>query len=366
MRNVVAAKPSPGGSAASPAAAAANAAVATSAVPLFVHLTELDLTGSGNLAAGGLLAVEKLQEAAPNLRILRLDATGSMASAGVRLSAEPGQPGPGFPQLRVCELGLSRTDQILMLRPSRRYDCTCELLRRVVGASPLLHTLDVSGNLSIDDQLRLDQVRRVAEMRLAECGLDVPFPSATVFCGDAVANAAYESSTGEAAAEWYAVMRTAIAAETAALSVVVHCGGGEAAAVPNPQNGFTLRRQLLGCLGLEFRASLVGPLRVLRASRSLLASDAALHALAARFGGTLQLLDVSESLNVTDAGLLHIARSCTALTSLDVSGTAITDFGLRVLLALRYTGPGCAGAQDSGPASSADTAARSSYVVLRA
>ncbi|GIL53340.1 hypothetical protein Vafri_8964, partial [Volvox africanus] len=52
-------------------------------IPLLVHLTELDLTGSGSLTTGGLLHVEKLQAAAPNMRVLRLDATASAQHSGM-------------------------------------------------------------------------------------------------------------------------------------------------------------------------------------------------------------------------------------------------------------------------------------------
>jgi hypothetical protein len=59
------------------AAIDAAAAAVPMAVPLFVHLTELDLTGSGVMSALAPLAVEKLQAAAPNLCLLRLDAVGT-------------------------------------------------------------------------------------------------------------------------------------------------------------------------------------------------------------------------------------------------------------------------------------------------
>ncbi|GLI67233.1 hypothetical protein VaNZ11_011171 [Volvox africanus] len=279
-------------------------------IPLFVHLTELDLTGSGSLTSGGLLSVEKLQAAAPNLRVLRLDATASAQHSGLRLAPEPESPGPGFPRLRLCELGLSRIDQGMEQHLSRRQGCTVNMLRRLVGGSPRLRVLDVSGTQSIEDKRLLDSLE-----------------------ADVEADTAAETRAAAAAA-----------AESAAMAVYMRPGRDDRPTglfkmFPNDPEVTELRMaRSMQSLGPALQPVLVGPLQVLRARKSVLATDAGLHALAARFGGTLRVMDVSESSHVTDAGLLHVALNCTALTALDVSSTLITNFGVRVLMALRYAG----------------------------
>ena len=68
------------------------------------------------------------------------------------------------------------------------------------------------------------------------------------------------------------------------------------------------------------------PLRVLRLCRSGLSCDEGLVAVAERFGSTLQVLDASGSPVVSDAGLLAL-HGCSALTSLDLSSSSITEDG---------------------------------------
>ncbi|GIM03892.1 hypothetical protein Vretimale_8456 [Volvox reticuliferus] len=283
-------------------------------IPLFVHLTELDLTGSGSLTTGGLLSVEKLQAAAPNLRALRLDATASAQQSGLRLAPEPERAGPGFPRLRLCELGLSRTAQGTEQPQSRRQGCTISVLRRFVGGSPQLRVLDVSGTQSIEDKRLIDNLAKDVEAGEG---------------GDAVAEARAAAALAENAAMGVAAMRPGRGGRPTGFSKVFPNG---------PEDIEWRMARLMQSLGPALRPALVGPLRVLRASKSVLATDAGLHAIAVRFGGTLEEMDVSESSNVTDAGLLHVACNCTALTALDVSSTLITDFGVRVLMALRYAG----------------------------
>ncbi|PNH08989.1 hypothetical protein TSOC_004442 [Tetrabaena socialis] len=291
-------------------------------LPVLSYLTELDLTGSGVLSTALTLAVERLQAAAPQLRLLKMDATGSgLYLRGTELAPEPEQRGPGFPQLRVCELGLSRSQAPNgSCAAMARHSCTVALLRRVVGASPRLHTLDLSGAMSRSDQELLTNRARLEW--IAEHGDD-------------------DNDGGGGDRGNGRLSAAALARAEAAAAAVPHggssSGGGGAGGL-----AAGLRERLRHSLG---GLPIVGPLRVLRASRSLLASDAALHSLVARHGGTLQVLDVSESPHVTDAGLLHVAVGCSSLTSLDASGTAVTDWGVRCLLlavAQRHDGGGAA------------------------
>lgn len=80
-----------------------------------------------------------------------------------------------------------------------------------------------------------------------------------------------------------AAMVAAVEAETAAVDEV---GAG---AMPRGAEALELRSRLSQTLGTAVRQALPGAVRVLRASRSLLASDAGLHALSAGWGGTLEV-----------------------------------------------------------------------------
>ncbi|KXZ54655.1 hypothetical protein GPECTOR_4g721 [Gonium pectorale] len=65
-------------------------------------------------------------------------------------------------------------------------------------------------------------------------------------------------------------------------------------------------------------------------------------------------------MHVTDVGLLHLAHHATALTSLDVSNTAVGDRGVRCLVATRYRGAKPQATGGSAPARAADGRAASS------
>ncbi|KAG2434631.1 hypothetical protein HXX76_007525 [Chlamydomonas incerta] len=375
-------------------------------VPLLLHLTELDLSGAGARSPALVqfpVAIERLQAAAPNLRLLRLDAVGSAAYfSGLELGPAPTTPGPGFPRLRVCELGLSRATSAQDLTPVQRRGSTLELLRRTVGGSPELRYLDISGAMSIqddrgavhdaaravhdadnggfaraaqrrvgrdgeadDDDEELEQAEReallaataaAAVLAAAEAALQLASGGAAAAPagrgaatgrGRGAGGAGAGSSSGcagggpaMAARAEFAAAVTAAATAAAATAAAAAAAATTAAPRVAPARMdisshdveplFRLRL----CLGPALRTALVGPLRELRASRSLLASDGGLHVLAQALGRTLQVLDVSESTLVTDAGLLHVAYGCPALRSLDVSATGITDWGVRRLVAL--------------------------------
>ncbi|KAG2442155.1 hypothetical protein HYH02_009643 [Chlamydomonas schloesseri] len=485
--------PSSAPASAAPAAAATTASAATAPagaaagaaplpppprrVPLLLHLTELDLSGAGSRSptlAQVPVAIERLQvraavvvvaatwtrggrrgrgggkagalggsgmglvamAAAPNLRYLRLDAVGSAAYfRGLELGPPPAAPGPGFPRLRVCELGLSRATSAQDLTPVQRRGRSLELLRRTVGGSPGLRCLDVSGAMGLLDQADLQAAAMVAlsanlhsvasqaqralqhmssaaaaagaaagvaagaveedeeeeeeeeqgegmrEARWAAAVADAVLRAAEVALlrasGAAAAGAAAggvgggvgggggggaggggsgddEGNGANLLAEAMQSISNAAAAADAAAAGFVRRGGGGGGGGGGPGRGGArgmpatalnvrnpgeedCRPRLCCSLRYSLRTALTSPpppLRELRASRSVLASDAGLHALAQLLGRTLQVLDVSESTHVTDAGLLHVAYGCTALTSLDVSATGITDWGVRRLVAL--------------------------------
>ncbi|KAG2490780.1 hypothetical protein HYH03_010703 [Edaphochlamys debaryana] len=329
-----------------PAGPPTSAAPPPRLVPLLLHLTELDLTGSGSRSYSFVLAIEKLQAAAPNLRALKFDATGPTVQGGLLLGPEPAEPGPGFPQLRVCELGLSRAKGLLGGGSDlRRRGATLDTLRRVVGRSSLLRSLDVSGSMSVPDEEALRSAASLAGAFNPRTGLAGSGSSAA-----AAAAAVAELPADEAAALAAAASAAAAAAE-AALALATSAAGP-----PPSGSGYVaakLHVSLASCWqGAGGQLPPLHPgcgLVVLRASRSLLASDAGLAALAAVCGGTLQVLDVSESSAVTDAGLLHVAASCTALTSLDASSTGITDWGVKALLASPLGRGGGAGGPAGGP-----------------
>ncbi|KAJ4951560.1 hypothetical protein NE237_028392 [Protea cynaroides] len=60
-------------------------------------------------------------------------------------------------------------------------------------------------------------------------------------------------------------------------------------------------------------------------------TDAVVKAIASRHGGTLQLLNLDGCRKITDASLVAIAESCEILHDLDVSKSAITDYGIATL-----------------------------------
>ncbi|PNW81158.1 hypothetical protein CHLRE_07g344702v5 [Chlamydomonas reinhardtii] len=358
-------------------------------VPLLLHLTELDLSGAGARSPALVqfpVAIERLQAAAPNLRLLRLDAVGSATYfRGLELGPAPATLGPGFPRLRVCELGLSRATSTQDQTPVQRRGSTLELLRRTVGGSPALRCLDVSGAMGLLDQTAIQVavldsaspsiaaftrgvlqqdggpdvaaafgaaraagawVRRQGDGRAdddengedeeREALLAATAAADVLEAAEAALLRASGAATGTASGSGAAAAATATASRGGASAAgrgAVHGAPASTLNLRMPGDG-DCRLRLCASLRPALRAALVGPLRELRASRSVLASDAGLHGLARLLGGTLQVLDVSESTHVTDAGLLHVAYGCTALRSLDVSATGITDWGVRRLMAL--------------------------------
>ncbi|XP_043724244.1 EIN3-binding F-box protein 1-like [Telopea speciosissima] len=60
-------------------------------------------------------------------------------------------------------------------------------------------------------------------------------------------------------------------------------------------------------------------------------TDAVVKAIARRHGGTLQVLTLDGCRMITDASLVAIAESCPLLHDLDVSKSAVTDFGIATL-----------------------------------
>ncbi|GIL83052.1 hypothetical protein Vretifemale_11860 [Volvox reticuliferus] len=169
------------------------------------------------------------------------------------------------PASYATQLGLSRTAQGTEQPQSRRQGCTISVLRRFVGGSPQLRVLDVSGTQSIEDKRLIDNLAKDVEAGEG---------------GDAVAEARAAAALAENAAMGVAAMRPGRGGRPTGFSKVFPNG---------PEDIEWRMARLMQSLGPALRPALVGPLRVLRASKSVLATDAGLHAIAVRFGGTLEV-----------------------------------------------------------------------------
>ncbi|GBF97224.1 hypothetical protein Rsub_10085 [Raphidocelis subcapitata] len=272
--------PAPAGPPAAAASAVAAAAAAGPSAPPAVgypHLTVLDLTGSC-VSPGLIINVEELQAACPNLEVLSLEGVGALYG-WTPTRARPGAPrGPGWPRLRALRAGA--------------------LLQRVQGGAAARMTRS-----ALDDALL---VRLAAGSHaLAELGLR----------GSAVSASGLSSLIAGAGG-------AAAAAAAAAPPAREHAAG------PSVVQGCNQQQQP------QQQAQQAEPqIATLEITSSALCCDEGLWAIGDAFAASLRVLEAGRAgAAVSDDGLEGL-HGCGALRALDVSGSSVTDDGLRRLLA---------------------------------
>ena len=159
------------------------------------ELRELDLTGAGS-ARGVVLPLDALQQACPNLEVLKLSGLGLDAG----FSTAPGPPGVtgGFPRLRVCEISSGTRMTSHGAEPSHS-SVDDALLARLLCHSTELRELSAAGT----------HVTAAGLAALPECALELLLLDQSDAAGDASAEVA--------ASQWHA-----------SLQVISLAGGGGA------------------------------------------------------------------------------------------------------------------------------------------